>query len=219
MNYALTFQDKQAKIVGVMKDFNSLPMKIKLRPTVLVLRTDITDQLALKLDRDKISGQIAAVKNIWNEIVPDQVFSYFFLKDKLNSVYGEEERMRSLFLVSSILAILIACLGAFGLAAFAAEQRTHEIGIRKVLGASLIHVVRLISKEFIVLTGIACLIAWPLAYYLINKSMQEFPYKASFGLDIFLLSGAACLIVVLATVGFQALKAALANPIDTLKHE
>ena len=219
LNYSLSYNNQRIKIVGVVKDFNSLPMKIELRPTALVLRTDIIDKLAVRLDEDKLGGQIAAVKDIWSRIIPDQVFSYFFLDDKLNSAYGEEERMRSLFLVASILAILIACLGAFGLAAFAAEQRTHEIGIRKVLGASLINIVRLISNEFVVLTGIACLIAWPLAYYLVNKSMQDFPYRVNFGLDIIILSGAVCLSVVLATVGFQAFKAALANPVDTLKHE
>ena len=219
LNYTLTHQNKLAKIVGVIEDFNSLPMKIKLRPTILALNTDYSEQLALKLDKGNITSQIAAVNNIWNKIMPEQVFSYFFLKDKLNSVYNEEERMRSLFLVSSLLAIMIACLGAFGLSSFAAEQRTHEIGIRKVLGASLINIVRLISKELIVLTGLACLIAWPLAYYLVNKSMQDFPYRTSFGFDIFILSGIACLIVVVTTVAYQAIRAALANPIDTLKHE
>jgi putative ABC transport system permease protein len=219
LNYTLYYKMKPVEIIGVVRDFNSLPMKIKLMPTVLMLETAYNRQLALKLDADKITGQTLAVKSIWSQVLPDKVFSYFFLDDKLDSVYQEEEKMRSLFLVSSVLAILIACLGAFGLASFATEQRAHEIGIRKVLGASLLNIIRLTSKEFLVLIGVACIIAWPLAYYLINKSLQDFPYRTAIGFEIFVLSGLACLLIVLATVSYQSLKAALANPVNSLRHE
>ena len=122
-------------------------------------------------------------------------------------------------MVFTLITFLIACLGAFGLASFAAEQRTHEIGIRKVLGASIMNIVRLTSREFLTLVGVACLIAWPIAWYLVNQGLQEFHYRPAIGFDIFIISGIICLAIALMTVGYQSLKAALADPIDTLKHE
>ena len=144
---------------------------------------------------------------------------YAFLEDAIRSSYETEHRIGTLFGTFSVLAVVVACLGLFGLAACASEQRTKEIGIRKVLGASIANIVRLLFKELLVLVVVANVIAWPLAYYVINRWLEDFAYRMEIGLAIFVTSGFIALAVALVSVCFQAVKAAVANPVDTLKYE
>ena len=146
-------------------------------------------------------------------------FSYFFLDDDFNRQYGSEERLGTLFFIFTILGIVIAVLGLFGLASYIAEQRTKEIGIRKVLGASVSTLIVLISKEFTKWVLLANILAWPAAYLFINNWLQNFAYRTSIALWVFIISGAIALLIALLTVGFQAVKAAFANPVDSLRYE
>ena len=146
-------------------------------------------------------------------------FSYKFMDDSFSEVYKAEQQVGTLALSFSILAIFVACLGLFGLATFLAEQKTKEIGVRKVLGASVPSILLMLSKEFIKWIVIANIIAWPLAYYFMNKWLQEFAYRIEIGWWIFALSGIIAIIIALLTVSIQAIKAATANPIKSLRYE
>ena len=206
-------------VVGVLKDFHNTSLRNKIMPFGYILNPDNYKSLAVKLPAQNSEAARAKIETVWNNLVPEQPFGFTYLTDETADEYASEKRTGILFLVFTLIALLIACLGAFGLASFAAEQRTHEIGIRKVLGASVANIVNLTSREFLALVAAACLIAWPLAWYLVNKGLQEFPYRPSIGVDTFVVSGIICLVIALLTVGYQSLRAALADPIDTLKHE
>jgi len=147
------------------------------------------------------------------------VFSYYFLDEDFNRYYLSEERVGKLISVFASLAIFLSCLGLFGLASFTADQRTKEIGIRRVLGASLSGVMVLLTKEFVRLVAVANIIAWPLAYFAMNKWLQNFAYRVPLSIWIFLLSGLAALVIALLTVSYQTVKAATANPVDSLRYE
>jgi putative ABC transport system permease protein len=146
-------------------------------------------------------------------------FQYFFLDDDFASRYEQEKRTRTIFLVFAILAILVASLGLLGLTAFTTEKRTREIGIRKAMGANALQVVRLISRETIILIGIATLLAWPVAYYFTKNWLEDFAYRIELGVVPFLLSFAFALLISLITISFQAITAALKNPADALRYE
>ena len=155
----------------------------------------------------------------WNSFSPQGPFSYTFLNDKFAALYASELRTQKIFSVFAVLAIVIASLGLFGLSAFSIEQRTKEIGIRKVLGASVGSVVYLFSKEFIVLIGIAFAIATPVAWYFMHKWLQDFAYRVSISWWILFISGVLALLIAVLTVGFQAIKAGTANPVKSLRTE
>lgn len=154
-----------------------------------------------------------------SQIYPRDPFVYSFLDDDFDSLYRQEKQRGKVFLVFSVLAIFIACLGLFGLASFTAEQRTKEIGIRKVLGASVESIVRLLSKDFLKLVLLGNLLAWPMAYFMMQKWLGNFAYRVPINLDIFFIAGILALFIALATVSFQAVKAALANPADSIRTE
>ncbi len=150
---------------------------------------------------------------------PTRPFDFLYLDGLIDSLYGTEERLSDIFSSFSVFAVFIACLGLFGMASFAAEQRTKEIGIRKVLGASVPGIVVLLSKDFLKLIVAANVIAWPLAYFGMNKWLQNFAYKSGIGVWVFLLTGLLAVGIALATVSYQSIKAALLNPVDAIKYE
>jgi putative ABC transport system permease protein len=162
---------------------------------------------------------VALIRSKWKEFLPDQPFEYTFLDQRFYQMYESEQRIGKIFGVFAGFAIFIGCLGLFGLAAFTAEQRTKEIGIRKVLGASSPTIMRLLLKEFVLLVGAANLIAWPISYFVMRRWLMEFSYRISPALWIFLVAGVATLAIALFTVSFQAIKAALADPIKSLRYE
>jgi len=159
-----------------------------------------------------------AEKN-WKVLASGMPFSYSFMDEHFNEIYKAEQRVGTLALSFSVLAIIVACLGLFGLATFLAEQKTKEIGVRKVLGASVPSILLMLSKEFVKWIAIANLIAWPAAYYFMNKWLQDFAYRIEISWWLFIMAGFIALIIALLTISIQAIKAATANPVESLKYE
>jgi putative ABC transport system permease protein len=211
--------DRFFEVIGVVKDFHVHSLKNKIMANAIILDTASYRLITAKLPPDNIAGSISKVREIWNDVVPGKTFEYRFLDDAIMENYQKEEKLSVLFSVFSALAIFVACLGIFGLAAYMAEQRTKEIGIRKVLGATVAVIVKLLSREFVVLVIVANVIAWPLAYLAINRWLQDFAYRMDISWTIFLLAGGAALFIALVTVSYHAVRAAMANPVDSLKCE
>ena len=207
------------KVVGVVHDFHFTSLHRKIEPVVLVYNPGLIRYLSLRIDPGNIPRTVADLQKKWEQLEPQRPFDYFFLDDSFDNQYMEEERVGSLSLYFSLLAVFLGCLGLFGLAAFVAERRTKEIGIRKVLGASTLKIVRLISKEFLTLVVIANILAWPAAYLGMNIWLQNFPYRVYVSIFVMLAAGLAALVTSLLTVSYQAVKAAVADPVHTLRYE
>ena len=175
--------------------------------------------LSLKIDTRNIRQILSKIKNKWDEIFPDQPFEYNFLDEVFNSQYKADQQFGKVFGMFTFLAIIISCLGLFGLASYVNLRRTKEIGIRKVLGATIPNIVSMLSADFIKWVLIANIFAFPIAYYLMNKWLQDFAYRIEISWWVFILSGGIALVIALATVSFQAIKAATANPVDSLRYE
>jgi len=162
---------------------------------------------------------LSSTEKTWDSLFPDDVFRYDFLDDRFGRLYEAEQRLMRIVRSFAFLSILISCLGLFGLAAFIAEKRTKEIGIRKVLGASAGNITVLFSKDFVRLIALANGLAWPIAYFAMNKWLQHFAYRIDIHLGIFIFSGICTLLIAFLTVSHQSIKTALVNPIDSLRHE
>jgi putative ABC transport system permease protein len=202
----------------VFADFHNESMKREIAPMILQIGPN-TRNAILRLQTNDIAGALAGVEEVWNTFKPGLPFQYSFLDDDFDAMYRSEQRLAGLFGMFSTVAIFIAMLGLFGLAAYTAQQRTKEIGIRKVLGASVSGLVVMLSKEFIRLVLIAFIVAAPLAYFAMDNWLSSFAYHIEIGLGIFMLSGALALVVALGTVSWQALRAATANPVTSLRNE
>jgi putative ABC transport system permease protein len=205
-------------IIGVVKNFHFESFHQDIGPLCFVHGRN-NDLASFKINAAQTPNILKGAEVIWKRMASGMPFSYKFMDDSFSEVYKAEQQVGTLALSFSILAIFIACLGLFGLATFLAEQKTKEIGVRKVLGASVPSILLMLSKEFIKWIVIANIIAWPLAYYFMNKWLQEFAYRIEIGWWIFALSGIIAIIIALLTVSFQALKAATANPIKSLRYE
>jgi putative ABC transport system permease protein len=205
-------------IVGLVKNFNFETLHHEVRPLMFILQRS-TGLISFKVNTSAISPLIGKISNKWTALTPGIPFSYRFLDDSFNEMYQSEQRVGKIATIFSVLAILISCLGMFGLATFVAEQRTKEMGIRKVLGASVQGIVSLLSADFIKLVAIAFLIAAPFAWWIMNKWLQDFVYRASFSWWIFLAAGLSALLIALVTVSFQAARVAIANPVRSLRME
>ncbi len=214
-----TPEDNFLTIIGVLKDFHFESLHQKIRPLVITLDRGQTAYLPVRISPTDVQGSVAFIEKEWKKFVPNKPFEYFFLNDDFNKLYQSEQKTGEIFTAFSVLAIFIACLGLFGLAAFTAERRTKEIGIRKVMGASIPGIVILLSKEFTKWVLLANIIAWPVAYYFMNNWLQNFAYRINPGLGTFLLSGVIALFIALITVSFQAVKVAVANPVNALRSE
>jgi len=206
------------EVIGVVEDFHFESLRDTIGPLILFLG-DSRGMISFRIETDDVSATIGALENNWQEFLPDQPFEYSFLDDRFDAMYRSEQRIGKIFGVFAGLAIFIGCLGLFGLAAFTAEQRTKEIGVRKILGASVPNITRLLLKEFTVLIGIANIVAWPIAFFIMRMWLQDFSYQTSLGLWIFLAAGLMTLFIAIFTVSFQAIKAALADPINSLRYE
>lgn len=209
---------QQFHIVGVIKNFHFESLRDKISPLVLVYSSD-NGAISVKVKTTDLSGLISKIEDKWKQFSPDQQFSYSFMDQDFDATYRSEQRLGTLFISFSTLAILIACLGLFGLAAYAAEQRTKEIGIRKVLGASVSGIVGMLSMDFIRLVFMSMLIASPLAWYFMNKWLQDFAYRTDFHWWILAIAGVVAVLIAFLTISFQAIKAALANPVKSLRSE
>jgi putative ABC transport system permease protein len=205
-------------IIGLVKNFNFETLHHEVRPLMFMLQNSI-GLASFKVNTASIAPLIAEIRNKWTALAPGMPFSYRFLDDSFNEMYKSEQQVGKIAMIFSVLAILISCLGIFGLATFVAEQRTKEISIRKVLGASVQGLVGLLSAEFMKLVAISFLIAAPLAWWTMNKWLQDFVYRVNFSWWIFLVAGLTAFLIALITVSFQSVKAALTNPIKSLKTE
>ncbi|TAG19381.1 MAG: ABC transporter permease [Cytophagia bacterium] len=209
------------QIVGVMKDFNFRSLHSDITPYGIV-RLGSNEQpnyFIANLQRGDFASTIAEVEKIWEKINPETPFEYFFLDQEFQKVYEKEARTAGIIFYFTLITIFIACLGLFGLATFTAEQRTKEIGIRKVLGASILQITILISKDFLKLVMIAFVIASPIAYYFMDKWLADFAYRITISWWVFALAGVATISIALITVSWHSIKAALANPVKSLKTE
>jgi len=213
------FWDIDGQIIGVMKDAHFQSLHHKIEPLVFKMFRPWLRRLYVKFRADNISGTLRSLEKTWNQMNLGYPFEYRFLDEDFEDLYRSEARLGSIFRSFAALAVFIACLGLFGLASFVAEQRTKEIGIRKVLGSSTLSIIALLNREFFRWVLIANLIAWPVAYFVMLQWIQKFAYRAKITLGIFVLSACIGLAVALVTVSVQTLKAARANPVDSLKHE
>ena len=206
-------------VIGVVKDFHFRPLHQKIEPAALYIYPKLFQYISVRISPTDVSRSLDFLKAKWQALVPGQIFQYSFLDEDFDNLYKAEMRLSQIFTVVTFLAIFIACLGLFGLAAFEALQRTKEMGIRKVLGASAAGIVLLLSKEFTKWVLLANIIAWPVAYYAMNRWLQNFAYRINIGPLIFIQSAVLALLVALLTVSYQAMKVSLANPVDTLRYE
>ena len=213
--------DKSYKIIGVIKDFNYESLHQKVRPLVLYLSKvrQPGSVLTVKVASTNFKQTINSIQETWNRLTGNDKFSYNFVDQKLTQLYESERKTGQIATVFSSIALFIACLGLFGLAAFITEQRTKEIGIRKVVGASVVEIVFILSKEFTKWVILANLIAWPAAYYLMNNWLQNFAYRINISWSVFVLAGLIALVIAITTVSIQTIRAAKANPINSLKYE
>jgi putative ABC transport system permease protein len=203
----------------VVKNFHFRPLQYEIQPFVFGLNPDWNNFIFARLSTDNISGAVKHMENVFDQFNPDYPFVYNFMNDRLDRMYASERRMGKMVEYFADLAILISCLGLFGLASFMAEKRTKEIGIRKTLGASVPGLIFLLSKEFSKWVLAANIIAWPLAYLAAKNWLQGFAYRIGLSPWIFILSGVLALAVALLTVSYQSVKAALANPVESLRYE
>ena len=216
----LTFWNKKGKVVGVVKDFHFNSLHVPVNALVLRLgETDDYGSILVKTNPGQTKQAMASLERLCTRLNPKFPFSFQFSDDEYQKLYTSEIMVGKLSYCFSILAIFISCLGLLGLAMFTAEQRTKEIGIRKVLGASIGSLFRLLSKEFIILVFIALLIASPIAWYSMSKWLDNFAYKAAITWWMFLVAGFAAIFITLFTISFQAVKSALANPVSSLRSE
>lgn len=205
-------------IIGVVKDFNFNSLREQVTPMALFLGNN-HGKTAIRVNTTNISSLISQIENKYKAIAPSQPFNYSFMDEDFNNQYRAEQRMGRISLTFSLLAILIACLGLFGLAAYAAEQRTKEIGIRKVLGATVTNITTMLSADFLKLVLISAVIAFPVAWWAMNSWLNDFAYRIGISWWIFAAAGLLALLIAIATVCFQAIKAALTNPIKSLRTE
>lgn len=206
-------------IIGIVEDFNYTSLHDKIAPLVFYISIDNAENMFVKLQAGNIQSALKKIDKVWKNILPDYPLDYSFLDERIDNIYKSDTNFASLVNLFSALAVIIACLGLFGLMSYITEQRTKEIGIRKVLGASVGDVLLVTTKQFIVLVIASNIFAWPIAYYLMGKWLQDFAYRIEITWWMFALSGGIALIIALATVSYLAIKAALANPIKSLRYE
>jgi putative ABC transport system permease protein len=207
-----------ARVIGVMKDYHQTGMYNEVESLMLVYR-ERNNIIYIKLSGINTEQTISFIENKWKEVFPDQPFTYTFLSERFNNQFEADEKRGDIFTIFTILAILIACLGLFGLASYMVEQRTREIGIRKVFGADEGVIVRLISKEFLLLIAISIVIAIPVAYYIMSNWLENYVYRTKIGIPLLLIAAALTIVITFITISYKAYQAAILNPARSLKTE
>jgi putative ABC transport system permease protein len=210
---------RPARVIGVVRDFHSRSLHTAIRPFVFRMYKPWHQYAFIKIDGSQIQAALARIEEAYKTYSPGIPFDYLFLDEVFNQQYTSERQLGELFNGFSLLSVVIACLGLFGLASYTTEQKTKEIGIRKVLGASIPGIMAMTAREFLKWILVANLLAWPIAYFVMSKWLQDFAYKVSIGPLVFLLSACLTLLIAVLTVSYHSLKAALANPVDSLRYE
>jgi putative ABC transport system permease protein len=206
-------------VVGVFRDYHFMPMREAVGPLALFVDPGQATHLLVRLSPASIPATLAGIESIWGDLVPHRPFSYVFLDEAFAAHYQSERQLGRLFAGFSLLAVVIACLGLFGLATYAIERRRKEIGVRKVLGAGVHHVVTLLSREFALLVVIGFVLAVPIAYWTMSRWLEGFAYRIELGPQVFLLAGGLALVLALMTVSFHAVRAAMSDPVRSLRYE
>ncbi len=206
-------------VVGVVKDFNDRSFRQDLAPLLITTNVTMYSQAGIKLETKNMSSTLQSVKNIFEQTFPNFAYEYRFLDDKIESFYKQENQLAQLYKIFASIAIFLSCLGLYGLASFMAVQRIKEVGIRKVLGATAGNIVYLFSKEFIILIALAFAIATPITWYYMHQWLQDYAFRINISWWVFVAGGLAAIIIALATISFQAIKAAVANPVKSLRTE
>jgi len=206
-------------IIGVVRDFHFRSLHHGIEPILLYINPERFEFLSVRINSVNLSETLDNIENIWEEVLPGKPFNYYFIGEDYDNLYRSETVMSRVIGCFTMLSIFIACLGLLGLAAFMAEQRTKEIGIRKVLGASVSSVILMLSKQYLKWVVIANLIAWPLAYFIVDSWLQNFTYRISVSIWTFFLSGILSMVITFLTVSYQLARAAKTNPVETLQYE
>lgn len=219
--YTSVREERKGKIIGVAQDFNYKTLHHQVEPLVLYINKHpyYSDFLTVKVNSRQLTEAVDIIEQKWKAFHPEKPLEFSFLNDQLQRRYQSEMRISSIFTSFAVLSIVISSLGLFGLSAFSAQRRTKEIGIRKVMGASVGQIVRLLSVEYVVMILVANVLAWPLAYFASVKWLNNFPYRTTLGMEILLFTLLLALTIALLTVSLQSVKAALANPVKSLKNE
>ena len=210
---------RQGKIIGVVKDFHYQALQEPIKPLTMRIEPGGYQLLSIKIAGNNLPSTIKAIQSKWDQIIPNRPFEYTFLDESFDKQYRADDRFGNLFFYFAILAIFISCLGLLGLASYSTIQRTKEIGVRKVLGASVPDIINLLSKEFLKLVLIAFIIASPVAWLFMNKWLKDFAYRTDLAWWMFVFAGIAAIIIAFGTISFQAIKAAIANPVKSLRTE
>ncbi|MDP3150643.1 MAG: ABC transporter permease [Ignavibacteria bacterium] len=218
-SYFISLNEFKPQIIGVSKDFNSNSLHSEIMAQVFMINPNWFKEFFVKVNSANISATIKGLKDVMVKFYPEYPFEYHFLDESIDKMYNAEARYSNVISTFSAIALFIACLGLLGLTSFVTEQRKKEIGIRKVLGASVQSIIKTISGEFVILVIVANVIAWPIAYYFMSTWLQDFAYRIDISIWIFIISGGIALLIAMFTVGYQAVKAALANPVKSLKYE
>jgi predicted permease len=219
LNKQIDIHDVVGPIVGIVKDFHSTGFKDRYSGVIFAPHSRSYNQAGIKLSAVQAPGTLKAIEKLWNKNFPDYVYDYQFLDQSIESFYKQENQLAQLYKIFAGIAIFLGCLGLYGLASYMAVQRIKEVGVRKVLGASVGNIVYLFSKEFILLIGIAFLIAAPIAWYFMNKWLQDYAFRIDISWWIFVVGGLISIAVALATVSYRAIRAAVVNPVDSLRSE
>jgi putative ABC transport system permease protein len=210
---------RKGKIIGVMKDFHFRSLQEEIKPLSMRIEPDGCNLITIKVSANQLPATISAIEKKWNTLIPARPFSYYFLDEFFDRQYQSEQRFGKLFLNFAVLAIIISCLGLLGLASYSTMQRTREIGIRKVLGASVPNIVNLLTRDFLQLVGIAIIVASPIAWFTMHGWLQDFAYRVSISWWIFAVAALTATTIAIVTVSFQAIKAAVSNPVKSLRTE
>jgi len=213
------YSESEAQVVGVVKNFNYKSLRREVEPMALFLLPNYIREISIRIMPGDIGRTLNFIQQKWESLFPGEQFEYSFLDSRINQLYESEKKMQDLFVIFSALSILVACLGLLGLVSFTAELKTKEIGIRKVLGASTGSVIVLLSKEFIKWILLANIVAWPLAWFMMNKWLQNFAYKTNLGWIVFMLAAFVTMAIAGFTFIFQTVRTACARPVDSLRYE
>jgi ABC-type antimicrobial peptide transport system permease subunit len=206
-------------VVGVVRNFNSQSLQFEIVPCLIAPRVSAYQEAAIRIRAGEVAGTMKGIERAWSAAFPEYLFDSEFLDERIEELYEQERRVEFLFRVFASTAILIGCIGLFGLVSFVAARKTKEIGIRKVLGASAASIVGLFSKEFARLILIAFCAAAPAGYFAMDAWLQDYAYRISIGPGIFLGALGAIVVITALTIGFRALRAAAANPVESLRYE
>jgi putative ABC transport system permease protein len=216
---AVTLYDRKGSIVGVIKDFNYKSAHKKIEPLILRIDPRRDQYVYVRIEGGNVPGSLAAIEEMYKKHIPELPFTFAFLDDSLNGLYQSDRRTGRIFSYFTILAIIISCLGLFALASFMIEQRTKEIGVRKVMGANLPRITILLTRDFLKWIVVANVIALPTAYFAMQVWLNNFAYRTAISIWTFVLAASFALAIALATIGYHSIKAARANPADCLRYE